>query len=265
MDLQGKVVVITGASSGIGRETAVLLGKNRCSVVLAARREEPLQEIAHRIEADGGRALVVKTDVSVESQVQKMIDSAAQRFGRIDVLINNAGFGLFAPIAETTSEQMDRIWQTNFMGTFYGIRSVLPLMKKQGSGQIITIASVVGKRATPLNGAYCATKFAQVGLMESLRMELRNTPLHCTVICPAATETEFIFAIENPGKRNVKNTGPIQTAGQVAEVIVKSIRKPSAEVMTQRLTRLLVLANAFSPGLVDWVVAKMKKDALKSL
>lgn len=265
MDLQGKVVVITGASSGIGKETALLLGKNRCSVVLAARREEPLREIAGRIEADGGQAVVIKTDVSVESQVQNLIEAAIQRFGRIDVLINNAGFGLFASIAETTPEEMDRIWQTNFMGTFYGIKNVLPLMKKQGSGHIITIASVVGKRATPLNGAYCATKFAQVGLMESLRMELRNTPIRSTVICPAATETEFISAGENPGKRNVKNTGPIQTAGQVAEVILKSIRKPRAEVMTQRLTRLLVLANAFSPELVDWVVAKMKKDALKTL
>lgn len=265
MELQGKVVVITGASSGIGKETALLLGKSKCSVVLAARREEALQEIAHRIEADGGQALAVKTDVSVEGQAQSLIDAAAHRFGRIDVLINNAGFGLFAPIAETTTGQMDRIWQTNFMGTFYCIRSVLPLMKKQGSGQIITIASVVGKRATPLNGAYCATKFAQVGLMESLRMELRNTPLRCTVICPSATQTEFIAAIENPGKRNVRNTGPIQTAGQVARMIVKSIRKPSAEVMTQPLTRLLVLANAFSPGMVDWAVAKMKKDSLKSL
>lgn len=256
---------MTGASSGIGKETALLLGKKGCSVVLAARREQPLQELARRIEADGGQSLVVKTDVSDERQVQRLIDAAQQRFGRIDVLINNAGFGLAATVAETTPEEMERIWRTNFMGTFYGIRSVLPVMKAQGGGQILTIASVVGKRATPLNGAYCATKFAQVGLMESLRMELRNSPIRCTVICPGATETEFISAMENPGQRSVSNTGPIQSAATVAKAIVRSIGRPSGEVLTQPLARILVLMNAVSPKLVDWAVARMKKESLKNL
>lgn len=259
MTLEGKVVVITGASAGIGRETAIALGREKASVVAAARRTERLQELARQIAQEGGTALAVTADVSDEVQVQNIISEALKRFGRIDVWINNAGAGMYASLEETSSEAMEKIWRTNFMSTFYGIRHVVPVMKRQNGGHILTVSSVVGKRATPLNSAYCSTKFAQVGLMESARMELKQFEIHCTLIYPATTESEFIEAQENPSKRTVRRHGPIQTSTEVARAIVRAIKKPSAEVMTQKYGRVVAIVNSISPGLLDWVVSRMVK------
>jgi short-subunit dehydrogenase len=259
MTLQGKVVVITGASAGIGKETALALGKERASVVVSARRTDRLQQIALQIEQAGGSALALTADVSDEAQVQKIVSEALNRFGRIDVWINNAGVGLYATLEETSAELMEKIWRTNFMSTFYGIRHVVPVMKRQKSGHIITVSSVVGKRATPLNAAYCSTKFGQVGLMESARMELKNFGIQCSLIYPGSTESEFIEAQENPAKRPVRRHGPVQTSEQVAKEIVKAIRNPKAEVMTQSYGRILTIMNSISPGLLDWLISKTVK------
>src|SRR5262249_20637665 len=152
--------------SGIGKETALALGKRKASVGLAARREDRLHQIAKQIESDGGKARVIRTDVSEEAQGQNLIAKSVQYFERIDVLLNNAGSGLYAPLEETTCRQMEKMWRTNFMSLFYCISSVLPVLKKQHSGHIITVSSMAGKRGTPLTGAYSATKFAQAGLMD---------------------------------------------------------------------------------------------------
>lgn len=261
MDWKDRVIVITGASSGIGRETALAAGRRKAFVVLAARRKELLAEVGSEIEKSGGKALVVSTDVSQQSEVENLIQLAIRQFGRIDVFINNAGSGLYATVEETSSEQMDRLWRVNFLGTFYGIRAVLPLMKKQGSGHIITVSSMAGKRATPLGGAYSATKFAQSGLMESLRMELRNSPIRTTVIYPGATKTDFVRVIENPGSFEIKHPLKAKSASEVAQAILQAIEHPKSEVILQSYGRLLSILNAASPRFVDWVVARfVKKD-----
>ena len=149
MDLKNRVVVITGASSGIGRETALAAGRQQASVVLAARRKGRLEEVAREIEKHGGKALVVAADVTKLSDVKNMINAAVAQFGKIDVSINNAGIGIYAAMEEITADQMEKIWRTNFMGTFYAIQESLPLMKKHGSGHIITISSMV-EREQPL-------------------------------------------------------------------------------------------------------------------
>jgi NADP-dependent 3-hydroxy acid dehydrogenase YdfG len=259
MNLADKVILITGASSGIGRATAILTGKMKLPVIIAARRADRLAEVVREIESAGGKALAVETDIGDESQVAAMVDKALQHFGRIDVLINNAGVGLYATVDETTPEQMERLWRINYMGTFHAIRNVLPVMRKQQSGQIIVVASMSGKRGAPFKSAYCATKFAQIGLLESLRMELLNTNIKCTLIFPGATKTEFFEAIENPGNRDVKLYGSVQTAEQVAAEILDAIQNPRTEVITQRLGRLQIILNAISPDLADWIVGKYKK------
>jgi NAD(P)-dependent dehydrogenase (short-subunit alcohol dehydrogenase family) len=265
MKLKGKVIVVTGASAGIGFATALLAGRQGASVVVSARREDRLADLAKQIHAAGGEALAVRADVSVEGDVQNLIDQTISRFGKIDVLVNNAGYGLYAEVDRTTPEQMERIWRTNFMGTFYGIRAAVPIMRKQGFGHIITISSVVGKRAVPLSGAYSSTKYAQVGLMESLRVELRNTPIRCTTVYPGATSTEFRTAMENPLLKPAgSSTGPVQTSEQVAARIIHAIHKPSVEVVTFRPARLLFIANAILPGFVDWLSARVKKKDLQS-
>lgn len=261
MNLKDRVIVITGASSGIGRETALAAGRQHASVVLAARRREPLEEVARQIEKYGGKALIVVVDVSQQSDVETIINSTVKEFGRIDVLVNNAGIGLFATVEETSAEQLERIWRTNFMGTFYGIRAVIPLMKKQGAGHIITVSSMAGKRAAPFGGAYSATKFAQAGFMESLRMELRNSPIRTTVIYPGATKTGFTSVIENPGVREIRHPLKAMSAADVAAAILEVIHKPKTEVILQKYGRILSVLNSASPRFVDWVVATFVKKS----
>lgn len=264
IQIRDLVILITGASSGIGLEAARLLGREKARLALAARRMDRLQQAAREVEASGGQAIAVQADVGHPDQVAALVAKTVERFGRVDVLVNNAGAGLYASIAETSNEQMERLWRINFLGTFYGIRAVLPVMKSQGSGHILTVSSIVGKRATPFNGAYCSTKFAQVGLMESLRLELRGSGIRTTVLYPSATSSEFLTALENPEHREVKHHGPVQTPEQVAQAIVRAIRHPRTEVMTQKVGRAIAIANAVSPSLVDWVVSKtIKRKILK--
>ncbi len=154
---------------------------------------------------------------------------------------------------------MNRIFRSNFMGTFYFIRHILPLMKARNSGHILTISSMTGKRGSAFKGAYSATKFAQIGLMESLRMELKGTGIHCTLVFPGSTNTEFVAAMENPMQRNVRYFGGIKGVDVVARAVADAIEKPSLEVITQRLGRMHILLNAFSPGLADWLVMRTSK------
>ena len=262
MNLRNKVIVITGASSGIGRATAIGAGRAGANIVVAARRFDRLQKVAEEIEGSGGKALAVETDLSDPSQIESLIAKSIARFGCIDVLINNAAIGVYATVDETTPEQMEKLWRVNYMGTFHAIKNVLPLMRKQNSGQIITIASMSGRRGAHFKSAYCATKFAQIGLMESLRMELMGTKIHCSLIFPGGTNTEFFQVIDNPGNRDVKLHGAVQSAEEVANEILKAIEKPRTEVITQPLGRLQIILNAISPDFADWLVRKRKPQRL---
>jgi NAD(P)-dependent dehydrogenase (short-subunit alcohol dehydrogenase family) len=256
MNWSNRVAVVTGASSGIGSETAKALLRKGATVVLAARRKERLDALMKSFTETGATALAVQTDVSIETQVEALFETVLREYGRVDWLINNAGSGLHAPIEDTTPEQMERLWRTNFMGTFYCIRNAIPIMKRQKEGHILTVSSMAGMRGTPLNGAYCATKFAQVGLMDSLRREL--TGIHCTIILPGATETEFVEAMENPAGAQIRSRGSIQQPAEVAGAILHAIEHPTARVITQKFGRTLLLLNALSPGLTDRLTEKVR-------
>jgi uncharacterized protein len=257
MNWKERVALITGASSGIGRETALALSRRGTAVVLAARRKERIDALAEEIRKTGGNALAIQTDVSHVEEVDRLFESALHQYQRLDWLINDAGAGLYASIEETTPEQMEKIWRTNFMGTFYCIRNAIPVMKKQREGHILTISSMAGMRGTPMNGAYCATKFAQAGLMDALRRELKEVV--CTLVLPGSTETEFIHAMENPGNKKIERSGFVQDAATVAKAIVHAIEHPSARVITQKFGRTLLVFNAISPEWTDWLVAKIHK------
>ena len=250
MNWNEKVALITGASSGIGLETARALNEMSVRVVLAARRKDRIDALA----AGFSNALSVQCDVSKESDVDRLFSATMEKFGRIDFLINNAGSGLYESIENTTAEQMEKIWRNNFMSTFYCIRRAIPVMKTQQSGHILTVSSMAGMRGTAMTGAYSATKFAQIGLMDSLRRELPE--IHSTVVLPGATQTEFIEAMENPAKHKVRHRGVIQSPAEVARAIVHALNNPSARVITQKLGRTLIVFNAFSPGFTDWLVEK---------
>ncbi|MFQ5847648.1 MAG: SDR family oxidoreductase [Candidatus Methylomirabilales bacterium] len=259
-DLAGQVVIVTGASSGIGRETALLFARGKARLALAARRKERLETLENEIHGLGSEAVSLPTDVARQDDVEAMVHRALERFGRVDVLVNNAGSGLFASVEETSPEDMEAILRVNFLGAFYGIRAALPIMQRQGSGHIINIASIIGKRGVPLYGAYCASKFALVGLSESLRLELHQSSIAVSVICPVGTATEFFDTAKDPRGRKLGPKPPIQTPTHVARAIIRCTTSPRPEVIVYPPARLLVVLNALSPRLGDWIMRRMASE-----
>lgn len=264
--LVGKVVIVTGASSGIGRETALTFAQAGSRVALAARRVERLEEVARAIEADRGEALVVPTDVSDRIQVERLVEATVSRWGRVDILVNNAGFGIIAPVERMAPEDVERIMAVNFLGAVYGTMAVLPYMRRQGSGHIINVASILGKWGSPDSAAYCASKHAMVGFSDSLRLELEGSGIFLSLICPAGTDTEFLSAAFKQGHmtpRAPRIRGPVQAATHVAEAIVRCARKPRYELFPLRVARLPAIARAFSPGFLFWVFGVLRRRAAR--
>ncbi len=264
-DLKGQVAVITGASSGIGRATAIVFAREGMRVVLGARRSDRLQETLELIQRDGGEARALKTDVTQADQVDGLVREAVTAFGRLDILVNNAGLGYFGRLESMPVEEARYLFDVNVMGTFYGIRAAVPIMRAQRSGHIINVASVVGKRASPGSGFYSATKFAQVGLSEALRLELADTGIDVSVICPVSTMTEFFEVAGSRSPLRFGPAGPTYTAAQVAEVILRCVRRPRPEVIVYPPARLMVILNAMAPRLMDRIMARYWKSVRPGL
>ena len=262
------VAIVTGASSGIGMETAYALARRGYSLVLAARRADRLAEVAQQCQRRGApEALAVPTDVAVESQVDTLAAKTVEQFGRIDVMVNNAGFGLFARAIETTDAEMRAIFQTNFFGVFYGCKAVAPAMIRQGGGHIFNVSSVIGKRGTPFHGAYCATKFAVAGLTESMRVELAAHNVRVTLACPALTDTEF-FQQSREGRRaqsSFQRFKGMMSAAAVGEKIAATVGKSRPQIVFSLGGKLLALLATFSPRLADWMMKQYYKDLSRKL
>jgi len=194
--LKESIAVITGASSGIGAALARGMAREGASVVIAARREDHLDAIAEEITHGGGTAIPVRADVTVREEAEGIIQTAIGRFGRIDVLVNNAGRGHFASVEDTTDEMIHSMFALNAFALWYTTRPALVAMKKRGSGHIINVASMAGKLGYPFNSAYVAAKHACVGFTHALRMELVGTSIHATVVCPAGVLTDWASVTE---------------------------------------------------------------------
>jgi len=196
--VDGKVVVITGASSGLGEATARLLSTQGATVALGARRTDRLQSLAKEFVTNGGKALAVATDVSRRDQVKALVDAAVQHFGRIDVMINNAGLMPQAPLERLKVDEGDRMIDVNIKGVLYGIAAALPHMQRQKSGHFINVSSVAGHRVGPGFAVYAATKHAVRALSEGLRQEVKPYNIRTTVISPGAVATELPNGITDP-------------------------------------------------------------------
>lgn len=190
-DLKGKVVVITGASSGSGEATARHLAELGASVVLGARRGDRIASIAAELTAAGHTAIAVTTDVVKRDDVSNLVDTAVREFGRIDVIVNNAGVMPLAPLEALKVDEWDHMIDVNLKGTLYGIAAALPHMQKQKSGHIINVSSVYGHTVGPDAAVYCATKHAVRALSEGLRQEVKPYNLRTTIISPGAMKTEL--------------------------------------------------------------------------
>ena len=197
-NIEGKVVVITGASSGLGEATARLLSAQGASVVLGARRVDRLQSLADELTASGSKALAIATDVTQRDQVQKLVDAAVQTYGRVDVMINNAGLMPQAPLERLKIDEWDRMIDVNIKGVLYGIAAALPYMKQQKAGHFINVSSVAGHRVGPGFAVYAATKHAVRALSEGLRQEVKPYNIRTTVISPGAVATELPQSVTDP-------------------------------------------------------------------
>ncbi len=264
--LSGKVAVITGGSSGIGAALARLLAPQGATIVLGARRKDRLDQLAAQIRSEVPAAEAVdavRCDVTRREDAEALIHGAVRRHGRIDILVNNAGRGHLASVEETTDEMLFEMFAVNVYALWYTTRPALRYMKKQNSGHIINIASMAGKLGFPLNSAYVAAKHACVGFTHALRMELAETGIHASVVCPAGVLTDWasstlggpmlpLFSASGPiAKRIAAERGielpPMEGVippERVAQAILECIHSPVAEVYTQRGAHAFVVRSA---------------------
>jgi short-subunit dehydrogenase len=264
MSLSGRVAAITGASSGIGLACAKHLAREGVAVVLGARRTSLLEASAHQIVEAGGRAAIVPMDVAREEDVQSLAQRAVRDFGRLDIMICNAGFGYYGTIEDTPSDVMQRMMTVNYMGTFYGTRAALPIFRAQNSGHLIFISSIVGRRGIAFMGGYSASKAAQAGLAESLRTEFSGTPIHVSCVFPISTRTEFHDAMARDYGHAVSGLGPKQSVDDVARAVVRCVHRPRPEVYPHAPSRALALLNVVAPRFTDRFVQKFgrRRDAI---
>ena len=256
-----RVVAITGASAGIGRATALRLARDGAAIAICGRRRDRLDAAAADIRDAGGDALSIVADVTREADVNAFVERVVERFGRLDVMICNAGFGIAGAIDDIAPDQMQKLMDVNYMGTYFAARAALPIFRRQGRGHLIIISSIVGKRGVPYMGAYAATKFAQVGLAECLRAELAGSAIYCTVVYPVSTETEFFDVMsQETGSPVTRASGPRQDASIVAHAIVRAIERPVPEVFPHFKSRALVWLNTLAPGFTDRVVKRFGRQ-----
>lgn len=197
--IENKVIVITGASSGMGEATARELAARRAKVVLGARRTDRLDAIVKDITDAGGEAVAVVTDVTKLADVRKLVDAAKETYGRVDVIFNNAGLMPLSPLESQRIDEWNQMIDVNMKGTLYGIAAALPYMKEQKSGHVINVSSVYGHKVVATGAVYCATKHAVRAISEGLRQEVSDYNIRVTTISPGAVKTELTSHITEPG------------------------------------------------------------------
>lgn len=228
-NISGKVVVITGASSGLGEATAKMLSSMGASVVLGARRKERIETLAKELNSNGGKALAVVTDVSDYEQVKNLVDTAVKEYGRVDVMINNAGLMPQSLLEQLHIEEWNQMIDVNIKGVLYGMAAALPYMKDQISGHFINVSSVAGHGVHPGSSVYSATKYAVRAISEGLRQEVKPYNIRTTIISPGAVTTELTKTITDPGISQSINDFYEQTAipaDSFARAVVYAISQP---------------------------------------
>jgi short-subunit dehydrogenase len=268
-NLQDRVIVITGASSGIGAATAICCAQAGMHTVLAARRTDRLDAVADRVRRMGRRALPVVCDVARDDDVIRLVAQTQDEFGRLDVMFANAGVGLTASVLDTTDDMMRKLFETNFYGTLRCIRESVPAMRTSpdspggghSGGHVLICTSCVSEISLPYHGAYCATKAAQDSIAQALRAELDHEGIAVSSVHPITTRTEFFeSAARNSPARGSKPAAHkyvVQSPDRVARSIVRCLRRPCPEVWPHLPTRFAMAICTAFPGLSARVLRKM--------
>lgn len=248
-----QVIVITGASQGIGRETALQMATRGASLVLAARNQEALTELARQVERLGGQAETVVTDVAEYSEVERLAERAIGRFGRIDTWVNNAAVSIYATVEQMEPEEMERLIRVNLLGQMYGSRAAIPHLKRQGGGTIVNVGSALSERAIPLQAAYVASKHGIQGFSEALRLELTHeeSGIEVVLILPSSMNTPlFNFARSKMGVQPMP-VPPVYEPGVVAEAICHAAEHGGREIVVGGWGKMLTVGQWLSPSLLD--------------
>ncbi|CCH53542.1 short-chain dehydrogenase/reductase SDR [Fibrisoma limi BUZ 3] len=268
--MQHKVVLITGASSGIGRALAFAFGRAGANVVICGRNADALRQVDSELRQAQIDTLSLTADVSVEADVKHLIDQTIAHFGRLDILINNAGITMRSMFIDTDPEVMRRVMDINFMGTVYATRYSLPYIQ-QAKGSIVGISSIAGYRGLPVRSGYSASKFAMNGFLEAIRTELLHAGVHVLTACPGFTASNIRFsALDGHGQvtgETVRDEENMMSAEEVADHILRAVKTRKRELILTGQGKLTVWLNKLLPGLTDKLVfntlAKEKDSPLK--
>jgi len=258
--LSGKVVVVTGASSGIGRAAALRFAQKGAAVALAARSKEALEEVRAAIAQAGGKAIAVECDVADEDAVERLASEAERVLGPIDVWVNDAAIYAMGRFEDTPPEVFRRVLETNLMGTVHGTRAALRRFEGRRTGTIVNVASIDGRVATPYVSAYAASKHAVVGFSAAVRQELRlerARGIHLCVVLPATVDTPFFQHSANFTGAQVKAMPPVYSPERVARTIVSLAWRPRREVLVGTSAYVLSVAWAIAPSLAERLFARI--------
>ncbi len=255
-EIRGSRAIVTGASSGIGRALALELARQGADLVVTARREDRLRELAAEAAALGARVEAVHGDITDPAARRAVVDAAQSRFGGLDILVNNAGVGAMGRFEEADAQRLRRIMEVNFFALAEMTRLALPALKQGRSSIVVNVSSILGHRGVPHSSEYCASKFAVQGFSESLRAELAAYPIDVLVVSPGTTQTEFFDRVlENTSEPKWPQHGAV-TPEHVARVVVQAMRRGKHEVVPFFWGKVLCLLNRLAPWMMDRVMAR---------
>ena len=262
MDFKDKVVLITGASSGIGRETAIQFAKKGSNLILVARRKQKLEQLDNDLKKYKISTLICECDVSDKLQVEKMSKLVLEKFDSVDILVNNAGFAIYGSIFDLTTEEIESQMATNYFGMIYCNKNFLPFMLEKKSGHIVNVASVAASFGLPGIASYCASKFAMLGFSEGLKHELKGTGVGITVVSPIMVRTNFF---DHPSFQFIPKYSPISLSDKtVAKAILRAANSPRLEIIVPSVVRGAVWIKNTFPYLINPILGMAFKKQLNS-
>ena len=261
MDFKNKVVLITGASSGIGKQTAIEFAKLGSSIILVARRKNKLEQVENELKQFNVNTLVCVCDVSKKDQVEELSKIVLQKFDSIDILVNNAGFVIYGSVSDLSINEIESQMETNYFGMIYCVKNFLPLMLKKKSGHIVNVASVGASFSVPGVSSYCATKFAMLGFSEGLKHELYGTGVGLTVVSPIMVRTPLF---EHPSFTNFSkfSTGVSLSSETVAKTIIKASNSSRLEIVVPSVARAVIWFKQTFPFLINPIIGRIFRKQL---